>query len=53
MGRETQSTTIRASVSRHNSEQDEIDDALWEEIRNRIDVLIREPRYRNMYPSSD
>lgn len=47
MGRESVTVaTVTASVSRHNSRQDEEDDALVAELRQRITDLTREEKYR-------
>ena len=50
MGRETKEMTVCAWVSRHNSEQDEKDEALWEELRRRIGEVCEEPQFASIDP---
>jgi hypothetical protein len=50
MGRDRRTATIYASVSRHNSEQDDIDDALWDELIDAVRDLISDPRYDSISP---
>lgn len=40
MGRETKTITVTASVSRHNSEQDKIDNDMLEYLRREIQDLV-------------
>lgn len=40
MGYDTRKIKIIGRVSRHNSEQDAIDDQLWDDLREVIDSLI-------------
>lgn len=40
MGREVVRTEITATVSRHNSEQDRLDDEAWEQFQEELDRLI-------------
>lgn len=42
---------VHASVSRHNSEQDVTDDALVEELRERIQQIVDEPKYKEINAS--
>lgn len=50
MGRQWEDFTVSASLSRHNSDQDEIDNALWEELQVRIRLIIMEHRYDPINP---
>lgn len=50
MGRQHVDLKITASVSRHNSEQDEIDDDLWDELRDEISDLLCKARYESIRP---
>lgn len=50
MGREQASFTVYATVARHNSEQDRIDDDLWEELQRRVRAICREHRYESIQP---
>lgn len=45
MGRQWEDFKVCASLSRHNSEQDIIDDALWEEFQERVRLIAMEHRY--------
>lgn len=45
MGYDIVDYRITASVSRHNSDQDEEHDALWEEVKKRIQEIIDDPKY--------
>jgi hypothetical protein len=45
MGRERRRLVVVGSVSRHNSDQDVMDDFLWEELRGRIEAICAEHRY--------
>lgn len=40
MGRELVRTEITATVSRHNSEQDRLDNEAWERFQEELDALI-------------
>jgi len=59
MGREIWERGVRVicSVSRHNSQQDEIDDALVEEMQQRIRDAVRpileDPRYEDVISFTD
>lgn len=48
MGRSLEEYRILASLSSHNSEQDEIDEQLWEEVKRRIREIIEDPRYESI-----
>jgi hypothetical protein len=39
MGRERKELRVTASVSRHNSTQDDLDDVDWNELKRQIEVL--------------
>lgn len=45
MGRKHLDMQIDCSVSNHNSEQDQKDEAAWEEFVNRVKAISREHRY--------
>lgn len=45
MGWDKVELRIMGRVSRHNSQQDKDDDSDWEELRHRIELIIREHRY--------
>lgn len=51
MGRNQESTTITVQLSAHNDEQDEVDAALWEELRGRVDKIVKDERYEGIRPS--
>lgn len=40
--------TVVASVSRHNSEQDDVDDALVEDLRTRLEAIAHEDKYESI-----
>jgi hypothetical protein len=48
MGRKQERLTVAAHVSRHNSEQDDIDDKLWEELSNDILEVTKNPKYESI-----
>lgn len=48
MGYETRQITVIGRISRHNSEQDRIDEDLLEELENRILMIIKEHRYTSL-----
>lgn len=49
MGRDSVKVVeVTASVSRHNSSQDTEDDALVDELRQRIVDIVSEERYKNI-----
>lgn len=50
MGRQWEEIKVAAHLSRHNSDQDEIDNALWEELQERISLIIMEHRYEPINP---
>lgn len=45
MGRDSRQATIAASVSDCNSEQDDIDEKLWEELLAEVRRIVRQPKY--------
>lgn len=45
MGWERKTIEISGSVSRHNSERDDRDDALWAELTGRLRMIVDDPRY--------
>ena len=49
MGRDTRQATITASVSAHNSEQDEIDEKRWEELLAEVRKIVNQPKYETIY----
>jgi hypothetical protein len=51
MGHDQQSATIYAYVSRHNSENDERDDALWDRLKEEVAVVLAKPVYEPIRPS--
>lgn len=53
MGRETLELTIYASVSRHNSKQDRIDDAAFARVRAKIEKLLKEEHEDGAFYSWD
>lgn len=50
MGRDSREAKIAASVSDHNSEQDDIDEKLWEELLEEIRAVVRQPKYEPIRP---
>ena len=50
MGRESKSITVSVSVSRHNSDRDERDDRLVEELHDAIMDLCRHPKFEPISP---
>lgn len=50
MGRECVEFRVVATISKHNSEQDLIDDMLWEELQGRINAICMEHRYESIGP---
>lgn len=42
MGRQQVRLEVVASVSRHNDPRDEMDDAQWDELRERVEALAEE-----------
>jgi hypothetical protein len=45
MGWDSVSWDVTGHVSRHNSDNDKRDDALWEELIHRFGMICREHRY--------
>lgn len=50
MGYDRKEYTFCARVSRHNSPQDEEHDALWEEMIQRIEKILNDPKYLPIAP---
>lgn len=48
MGRETFDITTSVRLSRHNSDQDDIDDALAHDLAQRIKAIAEEPKYADI-----
>ena len=49
MGRERRELTVVAYVSKHNDpERDPLDESSWEELRDRIEMIVHESRYRDI-----
>ena len=51
MGWNTVGLRVSASLSNHNSEQDKQDEALWNELRDRIGELCADPKYSAIIPT--
>lgn len=50
MGYKRMEYNVTARVSRHNSDQDEEDDALWNDLVRRIVELLKDPKYKPIDP---
>lgn len=50
MGRDLVVLEVSATVSRHNSPQDEEDDQAWDDLKDKIIALTKEPKYQNIQP---
>lgn len=48
MGQDYVHVSVAASLSRHNSEQDRLDDAAWEELYRRLIALCAEPQFEGI-----
>jgi hypothetical protein len=48
MGYDSRRIEITASVSRHNSENDALHDALWEDLGTRVSAIVNEPQYEEI-----
>lgn len=48
MGRQIVTFTVSGSVSRHNSERDEQDDADWLQLCERMAMIAKEHRYERV-----
>jgi hypothetical protein len=48
MGWDRRTVVVTGRVSRHNSEQDRIDDDLMEEFTGRVRAITREHRYSSL-----
>jgi len=53
MGYDQKQILISARVSRHNSEQDQVDDGLFDDLANRIRQIVAEPQYESIEPNVD
>ena len=49
MGRQYVNVEWSAIVSRHNTEQDEIDDFLWEDFVKRVWKIAAEAKYKGIH----
>lgn len=49
MGTQAVKFQVIGIVSRHNSKQDEIDNALWKELHDRVEEIVREQKYQGIY----
>lgn len=45
MGRDTKKLEVTGTVSRHNSDEDRRDDALWDSFVQEVNVLALEERF--------
>jgi hypothetical protein len=52
MGFELVTFKVYAKVSRHNSEDDDIDDALWEGLFQRVQAICQDPIYESIDPQT-
>ena len=50
MGRDSVRFSVSAVLSRHNSEDDEIDNRLWEKLQEEIRDLIDHPEFERISP---
>lgn len=50
MGRELVVFEVSATLSRHNSPEDEKDDEAWDDLKDKIIALTKEPKYQNIQP---
>lgn len=50
MGTQQVKLEVYGSVSRHNSDKDRQHDSLWEELRHRVEMIVREHRYEEISP---
>lgn len=48
MGWDRVSMEVHGHTSAHNSDQDAIDDALWDEFTHRVQAIAREHRYASL-----
>jgi hypothetical protein len=48
MGREYRRFSVSASVSRHNSPEDRLDDALFDYFHDKVEELARDPMYKKI-----
>lgn len=52
MGREMVGIKVYATLSSHNSEQDDLDQALWDDLTSRIKAMCGEPKYDDIRPDT-
>lgn len=45
MGYDSRELRVSAAVSRHNSPRDDEHDALWDELRAKIEAIVSDPKY--------
>ena len=50
MGRDRVGIDIVAYVGRRNDPDDERDDELWEELRERVKAIVEDPKYAEITP---
>jgi hypothetical protein len=50
VGSNTQRLVVTATTSAHNSERDEADEKLWDELRGKIEALVNDPEYAGITP---
>ncbi len=53
MGRQWVELRITGSVSRHNSEQDLRDDALWDELIASVRAIVEDPKFEGIGATLD
>lgn len=53
MGREYRTISVTCSVSRHNSEQDDLDEAAYDHMREAIEQLVKHSHYQDISPMVD
>lgn len=53
MGSDQRSVTVYGRVSRHNSPQDAEDDALFDDLVERIRRVVEDQKYAGLEPSVD
>ena len=50
MGREYVHLNITATLSKHNSKQDDVDEEAWEELHRRVQNLLDLPEFESISP---
>lgn len=50
MGRDLKHVEVSATLSNHNSEQDDIDLALWADFKQRIQEIVDDDKYAPICP---